>query len=139
MVVPVILPETALMTVEPMAVVAVASPCEPGVLLTSAIPRSDEFQVTDAVTFRLLLSANVPVAVNCTVVPGAMLESAGATERDTSGAGTGGFCSLARQLEIRSSTAHITEIHCQDLFCMVSVLKKNEMNETDTPWNILLS
>ncbi len=49
-VVPVIPPETALMTVEPVMVIAVTSPCEPGVLLIVAIPGTDEFQVTDAVT-----------------------------------------------------------------------------------------
>jgi hypothetical protein len=117
---PIMLPEAAVMRVEPMVMVAVANPCEPGVLLTSAIPGSDESQVTDAVRFRLLLSANVPVAVNCTVVPGAMLESAGATERDTNGAGVGGFCSLVRQLTIMSSAAHTAMIHGRGLFCMVS-------------------
>ena len=60
-VVPVIPLEIALMTVGPIVMVAVASPC----VLIVAIPGSDESQVTDAVRFRLLLSANVPVAVNC--------------------------------------------------------------------------
>jgi hypothetical protein len=119
---PVILPVVAVMMVEPMVMVAVANPCEPEVLLMVAIPVSDESQVTDAVRFRLLLSANVPVAVNCTVVPGAMLELAGATERDTNGAGVGGFCSLVRQLAIMSSAAHIAMIHGRGLFFKVSVL-----------------
>jgi hypothetical protein len=117
---PVMLPEAAVMMVEPMVMVAVANPCEPGILLIVAIPITDESQVTDAVRFRLLLSANVPVAVNCTVVTGAMLELAGATERDTNGDGVGGFCSLVRQLAIRSSAVHTTAIHGRGLFCMVS-------------------
>ena len=121
-VVPVIPPETALMTVEPVVVAAVTSPCDPGVLLTSAIPGSDEAQVTDAVTFLLPLSANVPVAVNCTVVPGAILELTGATERDTRGAGVGGLVSLVRQPTITSKVAHTATIHGQGLFCMVFVL-----------------
>jgi hypothetical protein len=111
--------EIALMTVDPMAMVAVASPCEPTILLTSAIAGSDELQVTDAVTFRLLLSANVPVAVNCTVVPGAMLESAGAIESDTKGAGVGGLCSLVRQPAITIKIAHTATTNGQGLFCMV--------------------
>lgn len=117
-VVPVIPPETALMTVGPMFMVAVASPCEPGVLLIDAIPGTDESQVTDAVTFRLLLSANVPVAVICTVVPGAMLESSGATERDTRGAGVGGFVSLVRHPAITSKVAQTAITNGQGLFCM---------------------
>jgi hypothetical protein len=47
--------EVALMTVEPVVEVAVTSPCEPEILLMSAIPVSDEAQVTDVVIFRLLL------------------------------------------------------------------------------------
>jgi hypothetical protein len=105
------------MTLGPMVMVAVASPC----VLIVAIPGSDESQVTDAVRFCLLLSENVPVAVNCTVVPGAMLESAGATERDTSAAGVGGLCSLVRQPAIMSKVAHTATIHGQGLFCMVFV------------------
>lgn len=120
-VVPVMLPEIALMTVEPVPVVAVASPWEPGVLLIVAIPGSDEFQVTDAVTFRLVLSANVPVAVSWMVVPGAMLELTGATERDTNGAGVGGFCSLVWQPAITIKMAYTATIHGQGLFCMIFV------------------
>ena len=110
--------EIALITVEPMFMVAVASPC----VLMFAIPGSDESQVTDAVTFLLLLSANVPVAVNCAVVAGAMLKLAGATERDTKGDGVGGFCSFVLQFTIRSSAVHTAMIHGRGLFCMVSVL-----------------
>jgi len=117
-VVPVIPSEIALITVGPMFMVVVASP----VLLMVAIPVSDESQVTDAVTFLLLLSANVPVAVNCAVVPGAMLELTGATERDTSGAGVGGSTFFVLQFTIRSSAAHTTTIHGRGPFCMSSVL-----------------
>ena len=129
--------EIALMTVGPMVMVAVASPS----VLIVAIPGSDESQVTDAVTFRLLLSANVPVAVNCTVVPGAMLESAGDTERDTSAAGVGGLCSLVRQPAITSKVAHTATIHGQCLFCMVFVPfldEENEMNGTHLEDSIIL-
>jgi len=128
-VVPVMLPEIALMMVEPVPVVAVASPCEPGALLIVAIPATDESQVTDAVRFRLLLSVNVPVAVNCTVVPGAMLELTGATERDTSAAGVGGLCSLVRQPAIMSKVAHTATINGQGLFCMVFVPFLDEENK----------
>jgi hypothetical protein len=115
-VVPVMPSEIALMTVEPMFMVAVASP----VLLMDAIPGSDESQDADAVTFRLLLSVNVPVAVNCAVVPGAMLELTGATERDTSAAGVGGSTFFVLQLTIRSSAVHTTTIHGRGPFCMSS-------------------
>lgn len=114
-------PDIALMTVEPVVVAAVTSPCEPIVLLTSAIPGSDELQITDAVTFRLLLSANVPVAVICTVVPGAILELTGATERDTRGAGVGGVTSEVLQPKNKSTTAYIAMIHDRGLFCMALV------------------
>lgn len=122
MVVPVIPPEIALMTVGPMFMVAVASPCEPSMLLIVAIPGSEEFQVTDAVTLRLVLSANVPVAVNWTVVPGAMLELTGANDRDTKGAGVGGVTSEVLQPTNRNRTAYIAMIHNRGLFCMVLVL-----------------
>jgi hypothetical protein len=77
-------PKVAVMVVEPTAAVAVASPFDPGVLLMVAIPVSVEAQVTDDVNFCLPLLEYVPVAVNCTVVSGAMLGSAGVTERESS-------------------------------------------------------
>lgn len=98
-------------------------------MLIVAIPVSDESQVTDAVTFRLVLSANVPVAVNWTVVPGAMLELTGATERETNGAGAGGFTSEVLQPTNRSSTAYIATIHGQGLLCMVFVPFLDEENK----------
>jgi len=122
-VVPVMSPETALMTAAPMAMVAVASPCEPGALLIVAIPASDEPQVTDVVTLRLLLSANVPVAVNCAVVPGATLDlfGGGDTEMDTKATGAGGLCSWTLQPAVTSKRAHAATTHGQGLFCMVFV------------------
>ena len=54
------------------------NPFEPAASLTSAIPGSDEVQVAKIVKFCwvLLLSDNVPVAVYCSVVVGAMLGGA---------------------------------------------------------------
>ena len=52
---PVILPVAAVIMVVPVVDVAIARPCEPGALLTFAIPVSDEPQVTDVVIFRVLL------------------------------------------------------------------------------------
>jgi len=119
---------TALMTVEPpVPVIDVARPCEPGSLLIVTLG-SDEPQVTDVVTFRSLLSANVPMAVYCTVVPGAMLQSTGDTERDTrgtGGTGAGGFCSLTRHPAIKIKIAHAATVHGQGLFCMVFVPSKD--------------
>ena len=132
-VVPVMPSATALMTVEPeVMVAAVASPCEPGVLLIVAIPATDEPQVTDVVTFRLLLSANVPVAVNCAVVPGAMLESTGDTERDTRGTGAGGPTSLTLQPATASTRAHAATIHGQGLLCIVFIPSKECDGENKT-------
>ncbi|HEX9137631.1 MAG TPA: hypothetical protein VF905_11910, partial [Nitrospirota bacterium] len=77
----------------------------------------------------LLLSANVPVAVICTVVPGAILKLTGATERETNGAGAGGFTSEVLQPTKTSSTAYIVMIHGQGLFCMVFVPFLDEENK----------
>jgi hypothetical protein len=120
---PVMLSEVAVIMVEPLVeVAAVTRPCEPMALLIVAIPVDDESQVTDAVRFRLLLSMNVPVAVNCAVVPGAMLELTGSTERDTSAAGVGGSTFFVLQLTIKSSAVHTTTIHGRGPFCISSVL-----------------
>ncbi len=51
---------------------AVARPFEPAVSLTMAIPRSDEVHVANDVKFCTVLSTRVPMAVNCSVVPGAI-------------------------------------------------------------------
>ena len=57
-------PDTAVMVAVPGAT-AVASPFEPAALLIDATPVVDEFQVTAAVRFCVVLSENVPVTVNC--------------------------------------------------------------------------
>ena len=122
---PVTLPEVALIMVEPelMAGVAVASPCEPNVLLMDAIPASDESQTTDVVRFRLLLFEKVPVAMNCRVVPGAMLELAGVTDNDTSvgeGPGSRSF-TLQAGVITENSTATAMTTPVESLFFMAVV------------------
>ena len=52
---PDLLPDVAVIVVEP-AAAAVASPLEPAALLMVATPVLDEFQVTDAVRFCVVLS-----------------------------------------------------------------------------------
>lgn len=84
---PCMLPEAAVMvvvTVETMAEDAVASPFEPAILLMSTTDLFDVVQVTDDVMFWVLWFEYVPIAVNCVLVPGAMLGSAGVMERETS-------------------------------------------------------
>jgi hypothetical protein len=82
-VLPEIVPDIALMTVEPVAT-AVASPLEPLVLLTVATGIDEELQVTIAVMSWIVLSEKIPVAVNCLLVPSAMLGFVGSTSTDTS-------------------------------------------------------
>jgi hypothetical protein len=81
---PEIPPDVAVMVVEP-ALTAVARPWLPMV----AIPLSAELQATEAVKSRKLLSEYLPVALNCTVVPGAILVPAGVTATETKVAGAG--------------------------------------------------
>ncbi len=83
---PDMLPDVAVTVVEP-AATDVARPFEPVALLIVATPVLDELQVTVVVRFCVVLSENVPVAVNCWVVPLAMLGLAGVIARDTSVAG----------------------------------------------------
>jgi hypothetical protein len=64
-VVPEILPDVAVIVVEP-AATAVASPLYPAALLMVAAP-PDELQVTASVTSCVVPSKYVPVAVNCSV------------------------------------------------------------------------
>lgn len=54
------------------------NPFEPDTSLTSATPVSDEVHVANVVKFCvvLLLSDNVPMAANCKLVVGAMLDGA---------------------------------------------------------------
>src|SRR5262245_53724151 len=61
---PVIVPDVAVIVVEPVPT-AVASPLLPAVLLIVATPVADELQVTVVVTFWKVPSLNDPVAVNC--------------------------------------------------------------------------
>jgi hypothetical protein len=82
---PDVLPNVAVIVVEP-AAFEVASPLvmEPTALLIDATPTADEFQVASAVISCVVLSENVPVAVNCCVVPSAMLGLVGVIAMDTS-------------------------------------------------------
>ncbi len=56
-------PDAAVIVVEP-AATGVASPIEPAVLLIFAIDVADEVQATDVVRFCVVLSENIPVAMN---------------------------------------------------------------------------
>lgn len=67
----------AVMAADPTST-AVARP----VLLIVATVVLDELQIADAVKSCVLLQPNVPVALNCCVVPLAMLAFPGATARD---------------------------------------------------------
>jgi hypothetical protein len=79
----VMVPDTAVIVVVP-AAAAVARP----VALIVATPVFDDVQFTVAVTFRILLSAKVPVAVNCWAPPAGIEAFGGVTEIDTrAGAG----------------------------------------------------
>jgi hypothetical protein len=80
---PEILPDAAVIAVDP-AVTDVANPLEPAALLMAATPALEEFQVTEAVRSCVVLSENVPVAMNCRVVPLAILGLVGVTVIDTS-------------------------------------------------------
>ncbi len=75
-------PEAA-MIVEVPAATAVANP----EALTAATPELDELQVTVADRSWVVLSEKVPVAVNCSVVPFAVLGMGGVIARETSVAG----------------------------------------------------
>ena len=70
--------QVALIVVVPVAS-EVTSSLEPAVLLIVATDCDDELQLTKVVSTCVVLSENVPVAVNCSVVPGAMLGFAGVT------------------------------------------------------------
>jgi hypothetical protein len=69
------------MTVEPSAT-AVASPCDRGALLMVATAVLDEVHVAHVVKPCMVLSDNVPVAMNCRVVPLAILALRGVTAID---------------------------------------------------------
>ena len=82
---PDILPDVAVIVVVP-AAAGVASPLvlEPAELLMAATPAADEFQIASIVRSWVVLSENVPVAVNCFVVPSAILGLAGVIASETS-------------------------------------------------------
>jgi len=61
---PDMLPEVAVIVVEPAAIEA-ARPLDPAVLLMVATEAADEFQLTAVVRSCVVLSENVPVALNC--------------------------------------------------------------------------
>ena len=65
--VPEMSPEVAVMVVAPVPLAAVASPCEPEVLDTVAVPVTDDDHVTDEVRLAVLRLEYVPVATNCWV------------------------------------------------------------------------
>jgi hypothetical protein len=71
----------AVIVVEP-TVSAVASPLEPAALLIVATGKDEELHVTNDVIFSVVKSEKVPVAVNCRVLPFAMLGLIGVTSRE---------------------------------------------------------
>lgn len=73
----------AVIVVAPLAT-GVALPAEPAALLTVAIDGDDELHITAFVIFWVLLSENIPVAVNCCIVPTATVGFEGVTAMDTS-------------------------------------------------------
>ena len=62
----------------------VANPIEPAVLTIVAIDCDDEVQLATFVNIRVVLSENVPVAMNCCVAPRAMFGLAGVTVMEES-------------------------------------------------------
>ena len=106
-------PDVAVIVVEP-ALTDVARPFVPEVLLMVATPVFEEFQVTDEETSWVVLSDNVAMAMNCSVVPSTMLGFAGVTVIDVMKAGvtvsvTGGLDvmleNVARMVVVPSLTA----------------------------------
>ncbi len=76
------LPEVAVMVVEP-AATGVATPLVPPELLMVATLRKEDAQVTNLVMSRVEPSVYVPVAVNCWFVPRAMVALVGVTAMET--------------------------------------------------------
>ncbi len=85
-VIPETVPELAEIVAMPVLTL-VASPLEPDVLLMVAMVASEELQCAVAVRSCVDLSVNVPVAVNCCVVPSGIEGMAGVIAIDTSAAG----------------------------------------------------
>src|ERR1700722_20753747 len=86
--VPEMSPDVAVMVVapDPLAV-AVASPCEPEVLDTVAVPGRDDDHVTELVRLAVLKLEYVPVGANCWVWPWAIDAVTGDTAMLTNPAG----------------------------------------------------
>ena len=80
---PVIRPVDALTVVAP-ALIVVARPCEPATFEICATVMSDEAHITCAVRSCVVLSLNVPIAVNCWVRPRGTLGLVGVTAIDSS-------------------------------------------------------
>ena len=83
---PDLLPSVAVIVVDP-TTTGVTNPFEPAALLMAATDADDEPQVTAVVRFCVEPSEYVPVAMNCWVVPSAMLGLDGVTAKETSVAG----------------------------------------------------
>ena len=79
-------PDVAVIVATPTALL-VARPCVPGELLTATRAALEELQVMILVTFSVLPSVNVPVAVNCFVVPAAVDGLSGLKATDFRAAG----------------------------------------------------
>ena len=86
LVLPLIEPELAVIMAEPVPTL-VASPCGFTTLLIVATVAVSELHCTVLVTSCVLPSVNVPVAVNCCVLPRGMLGIAGVTAIETNTAG----------------------------------------------------
>ena len=84
-VLPAIEPEVAVILAEPVPT-ALANPCELAALLTVATVVVSELHCTVFVMFCVLPLVNVPVAVNCCVVPKGMLGIAGVAAIETKAA-----------------------------------------------------
>src|SRR5688572_12486877 len=78
-----IAPDVAVIVVVP-SELELARPSEPTAFEIVATPSSADDHVTESVTSCVEVSVYVPVAVNCRVVPFALLGSAGVTSMDTS-------------------------------------------------------
>ena len=81
-VLPEINPDVAVIVVTPTNS-DVTNPLKPTALLMVATVGAEEVQVTDDVRFCVVASVNIPVAINCCVVPRAILGLTGVTPMDT--------------------------------------------------------
>jgi len=122
-VVPEMLPDAAVIVVCPVAT-EVASPLEPEALLMVAMAVFEESQVTDLVISRVVLSEYIPVAVNCWVVPLAILGFVGITAMEVSVPPLGESCTLpllpvpSPEHDERANPNDISNIIKNDIFFM---------------------